>query len=102
VASEVKDHPKQKQDQVQPPKLIATQTFESLAPAPRVEPASEHVQPRQPFIAPAPVVPPARLQINRLDVQIINQAPAPQPQTARVTDVSQLLEKQLGRVGLLL
>src|SRR5215213_2560031 len=100
VASEIVDEVKP--NQIQPPRLIATQTLESLAPAPRAEPASEYVQPRQPLIAPAPVAPPARLQINRLDVQIINQAPAPPPQAARVTDVSQLLEKQLSRVGLLL
>jgi hypothetical protein len=100
VAGEVMDHVKQ--NDVQPSKLMAPQTSESSAPTPRTEQSSQHLQLRQPSIAPAPVVvPPARLQINRIDIQVVNQPPAPPP-PAHAPDVSQLLEKHLGRVELLL
>src|SRR5262249_21739466 len=97
--SEVMD--RVKQNDVQPSRLIAPPAFASSPAAPRIEQSSEHLHPRQPSIAPAPVVvPPARLQINRIDIQLVNQAPAPPP-PARAPDVSQLLEKHLGRVELL-
>lgn len=91
---------------VMPPSpLMPAEVFESSAPTPRAEQAAEYSPFRQPSITAAPIVPPARLQINRLDVQVINQAPAPPPTPpAQVRpDVSQLLEKKhVGRVDLLL
>lgn len=92
------------QHDVQPSRLIPSEAFESPAPTPRAEQVPEYLALQQPSIAPAAVVPPARLQINRLDIQVINQAAAPPPpQPAHAPDVSQLLEKKhLGRVELLL
>lgn len=92
------------QSNAQPSRLIAAEAFESSAPTPRAEQSSEYLQLRQPSITPAPVVPPARLQINRLDIQVINQVAAPLPSPpAHVPDMSQLLErKHLSRVELLL
>ena len=86
----------------QPPRLVAAEIVEAPNTKPRVEHTSAHLQPRQPSFAPAPVVPPARLHINRVDIQVINQVPPPPP-AARVPDISQLLEKRhAGRVELLL
>jgi hypothetical protein len=58
---------------------------------------------RQPAAAGVPVPPEPRLRINRLDVQIINQSPAP-PSHARTgaPDPAQLLERRyLGRADLI-
>jgi hypothetical protein len=100
VASEVMDHVTP--NKTQPTSLIAAQTLESSVPAPGVGQPSEYLQFRQPSIAPAPVTPPPRLQINRIDIQVVNQVPPPPPPPARAPDVSQVLEKHLGRVELLL
>jgi hypothetical protein len=84
----------------QPSRLVVAEIAEAPNAKARVEPTSKHVQPRQPSIAPAP--PPARLHINRVDIQVINHVPPPPP-AAHVPDISQLLEKKhLGRVELLL
>lgn len=87
-----------------PAKRLPPETFEAAAPLPRIEQTSEYLQLRQPPIAPTPVAPAPRLRINRLDIQVINQVPAPpQPPPTQAPDVSQLLEKKhLGRVELLL
>ena len=87
---------------VPPSRVLAVEITEPSNAKTRVEQTSEHLQPRQRSLAPAPVAPPARLHINRVDIQVINQVP-PSPPAAHVPDVSQLLEKKhLGRVELLL
>ena len=87
---------------VQPSRVLAVEITEPSNAKARVEQISNHFQPRQSSLAPSPVAPPARLHINRVDIQVINQVPPPPP-AARVPDVSQLLEKKhLGRVELLL
>ena len=87
---------------VQPSRVLAVEIAEPPNTKARVEQTSEHLQRRQPSLAPAPVPSPARLHINRVDIQVINQVPPPPP-APRVPDVSQVFEKKhLGRVELLL
>lgn len=87
---------------VQPSRVLAVEIAKAPGADARVEQIAERLQPRQPSLALSPVPSPARLHINRVDIQVINQAPPPPP-AARVPDVSQLLEKKhLGRVELLL
>jgi hypothetical protein len=73
------------------------------APAPMPEPRiPEYLQPMRPQVnAPAADPSPARLRINRMDIQVINTVAPPAPRAA-APDMSRLLEKKhLGRVGLL-
>jgi hypothetical protein len=74
------------------------------APAPMPEPRlPEYLQPMGPRInAPTADPSPARLRINRMDIQVINTVAPPAPRAA-APDMSRLLEKKhLGRVCLLL
>jgi hypothetical protein len=74
------------------------------APAPMPEPRlPEYLQSMQPQVTPPTAGPsPARLRINRMDIQVINTVAPPAPRAA-APDISRLLEKKhLGRVGLLL
>lgn len=87
--------PKQSEAPATPPALAS-------APLPRQESIAERAMFRPPPITQFVANPPARLRINRLDINIVNAFPAPPPTQTRSSDVSQLLDREhLGRVDLI-
>lgn len=103
LTSAVGDVVKEVKRDESPPTRLAPPALEASAPRPRVEQPSKYLQLIQSPVVPTVVAPPARLRINRLDIQVINHVPPPPPLPTHAPDVSQLLEKKyLGRVELLL
>lgn len=88
----------------QPTALLPVRASEALVPTPRLEQPAELLNLRQPpMAAPPAAAPQARLRINRIDIQVVNNMRPAAPSEARAPDVSQMLEKRhLGRVALLL
>lgn len=76
---------------------------DALVPTSKLEQPSGFFKLRQPPTAPAAAAPQARLRINRIDIQVVNNVRPPVPAETRTSDVGQTLEKRhLGRVELLL
>jgi hypothetical protein len=87
----------------QPTALLPVRASEALVPTPRLEQPAELFNLRQPPMAPPAAARQARLRINRIDIQVVNNMRPAAPSETRAPDVSQMLEKRhLGRVALLL
>jgi hypothetical protein len=80
---------------------VSSPQLGTVPPQPRQEQTS-HLSLRSPPETKADVSPPARVRINRLDIQIVNQRPAARPSQTSAPDIAQLLERRhLSRADLI-